>query len=59
MQASLPREKRRGFFLKSTFAGIVPGTTICSNSNIFNNNNFVPATIFSMFFKPLKNREAS
>lgn len=28
MQASLPREKWRGFFLKSTFAGIVPGTTI-------------------------------
>lgn len=44
MQASLPREKWRGLFLKSTSAGIVPGTTICSNSNIF---------------KPLKNREAS
>ena len=41
MQASLPREKRRDLFLKSTSAGIVP------------------ATIFSIFFKPLKNREAS
>lgn len=36
MQASLPREKRSGFFLKSTFAGIVPGTTICSSNNILN-----------------------
>lgn len=45
MQASLPREKRRGFFLKIYF-----------RRNCSRDNNFVPATIF---FKPLKNREAS
>lgn len=59
MQASLPREKWRGFFLKIYF-----------RRNCFRDNNFVPtaifptsiivpATIFSIFFKPLKNREAS
>ena len=44
MQASLPREKWRGFFLKIYF-----------RRNCSRDNNFVPATIFSIFFKPLKN----
>lgn len=48
MQASLPREKWRGFFLKIYF-----------RRNCSRDNNFVPATIFSIFFKPLKNRKAS
>lgn len=48
MQASLPREKWRGFFLKIYF-----------RRNCSRDNNFVLATIFSIFFKPLKNRETS
>lgn len=48
MQASLPREKRSGFFLKIYF-----------RRNCSRDNNFVPTAIFSIFFKPLKNREAS
>lgn len=59
MQASLPREKWRGFFLKIYFR------RNCSRDNnfvptaIFPTSIIVPATIFPTFFKPLKNREAS
>lgn len=59
MQASLPREKWRGFFLKIYFR------RNCSRDNnfvptaIFPISIIVPATIFSIFFKPLKNRDAS
>lgn len=49
MQASLPREKRRDLFLKSTSAGIIPGTTICSNSNISNINNCSSNNILNIF----------
>lgn len=44
MQASLPREKRRGFFLKIYF---------CRNCSRYNN------LFQQQYFKPLKNQEAS
>lgn len=59
MQASLPREKWRGFFLKIYFR------RNCSRDNnfvptaIFPTSIIVPTAIFPTFFKPLKNREAS
>lgn len=59
MQASLPREKWRGFFLKIYFRRNCSRDNNFVPATIFPTSIIVPATIFSIFFNPLKNRETS